>query len=129
LSVSTGPVEVDQDVARLSAFARANNAAIFQFIHDAGGAGVAEAQPALQQGYARLLLAADDFDALLDQVFIFVDAVFSVEAADRFGELLVDFHLVARFALALDEFDDGVDFLVGDERAWARLSLAEPGGR
>ena len=39
------------------------------------------------------------------------------EAAGRFGELLMDFHLVARLALLGDEIDDALDFLVGDQRA------------
>ncbi len=42
-------VEVDQDFARLGTFALADNAAIFQLVHDARGAAVAEAQATLQQ--------------------------------------------------------------------------------
>src|SRR5439155_15598069 len=48
-AVGAGAVEINQDVPRLRAFARADEAAVFQFIHDARGAGVAETQAALQQ--------------------------------------------------------------------------------
>src|SRR5438034_9854884 len=125
LAVGAGAVEVNQNVARFGAFAGADDAAVFQLVHDARRAGVAEAQPALKERDARLLFAADDFDALLDQVLVFVDAVFAVEAAQRFGELLVDFQFVTRFALPGDEFDDAIGLLVSDERA---LGADEFGG-
>jgi hypothetical protein len=40
-------VEIDQDVARLGAFVRADHTAVFEQIHDPSGPGVADAQPAL----------------------------------------------------------------------------------
>ena len=54
-----------------------DDAALFEFVHDAGGAGVAQTQAALHQGDARFLFAADDFDALLDEVLVFVAAAFA----------------------------------------------------
>ena len=72
--VGAPAVQIDQNIARLGAFARADDAAVFQFIHDARGAAVAEAQAALQERDAGFLFAADDFDALLDDVFVFIDA-------------------------------------------------------
>ena len=71
-AVRAPTIQIDQNVARLGAFARADDAAVFQFVHDARGAGIAEAQAALQQGDAGFLFAADDFDALLDQFLILI---------------------------------------------------------
>jgi hypothetical protein len=51
-----GAVEVDEDVAGFSAFAGADDAAVFEFVHDAGGAGVAEAEAALEEGDAGLAI-------------------------------------------------------------------------
>src|ERR1700722_2311904 len=85
-SVRSPAVQVDQNVPRLRAFAWADNAPILQFIHDARRARVAEAQAPLQQRDARLLFAADDFDALLDQIFVFIAAAFLAQAADGFGK-------------------------------------------
>jgi len=45
-------VQVNQDVTRLGAFAGADDAAVLQLIHDAGGAAIAEAQAALEEGDA-----------------------------------------------------------------------------
>src|SRR2546428_6965813 len=71
-AISAGAVEIDQDVARFGAFARADDAAVFQFVHDTRGTRVTEAQTALEQGDARLLLAADNFDALLNQALVLI---------------------------------------------------------
>ena len=79
-AVGAAAIQIDQNIARFGAFARADDAAIFQFIHDARGAGVAEAQAALQQGDAGLLFAADDLDALLDDFLILIDAAFVAES-------------------------------------------------
>src|SRR4051794_2964549 len=80
-AVGAATVEVDENVARFSALAGADNAAVFQFIHDARGTGVTQAQAALHEGDARFLFAADDFHALLDEVFVLVAAAFAVEVA------------------------------------------------
>ena len=66
-AVRIASVQVDEDVARFAAIARTDDAAILQFIHDACGAPITEAQAALEDGDAGLLLAADDFDAILGQ--------------------------------------------------------------
>ena len=42
-------VQINQDVPRLGAFAGPDDPATFEFIHDARGAGVAQAQAALQE--------------------------------------------------------------------------------
>jgi hypothetical protein len=47
-AVGTGAVEVDEDVAGFGAIAGADNAAVLQLIHDAGGAAVTESQSALE---------------------------------------------------------------------------------
>src|ERR1039458_5248367 len=65
-------VEIYQDFARLGTLAGADDAAAFEFVHDARGAGVAEAQTALHQRDAGLLFAADDFDALLDEFLVLI---------------------------------------------------------
>src|ERR1017187_5538550 len=82
-AVGAPALEIYQDVARLGAFAGADDAAAFQFVHDARGAGVAEAQPPLQQRDAGLLFAADDLDALLDEVLVLVNAAFVAEFGGR----------------------------------------------
>src|ERR1017187_7750707 len=82
-AVHSRAVQINQNVARLRAFAGADDAAAFQFVHDARGAGVAEAQPALEQRDARLLFAADDLDALLDEVLVLVNAAFVAEFGGR----------------------------------------------
>src|SRR5258708_3770754 len=104
-------IEVDQDFARLRAFALTDDAAILQFVHDARGAAVAETQAALQQRDTRLLFAADDFDALLDDLLVLVNTAFVAEAGHGFGKLLVDFRLVTRLALLGDEVHRALDFV------------------
>ena len=100
-------VEVNEDVAWLGAFARADVAAFFEDVHDAGGAAVADLEPALQERDAGLLLAADDLDALLDEFLVLAFAFLGVEglrdAVRRPLQRVVDFHLVAGLALLGDE--------------------------
>lgn len=48
-TIHAGAVQINQDVARLGTLAGADDAPVLQFVHDARGSGVAEAQPALQQ--------------------------------------------------------------------------------
>jgi len=62
----------DQNVARLGSFAGAHDSPVLEFIHDPRGAAVAQAQPALEQGNAGFLFAADDLDALLDDFLVLV---------------------------------------------------------
>ena len=109
-AVGAGAIEINEDVAGFGAFARADDAAVFQFIHDAGGAGVAEAQAALHEGDAGLLFAADDFDALLDEVLVLVAAGFVAEVDRGLGKLLVDFQFVAGLALPGDEIHEVAGF-------------------
>ena len=100
-------IEIDEDVTRFRAFAWAYDATLLQLIHDASGARIAETQPTLHERDARLLFAANDFDALLNQIFVFLArALLDVEAADGLRKLPMDFHLVARLALLCDEIDD-----------------------
>lgn len=63
---TTITIKINENVAWSFTFVWAKNAASFQFIHDTCSAGVAESQTTLQQRHARLLFAADDFDALLN---------------------------------------------------------------
>jgi hypothetical protein len=60
MSIRSAAIEVNQDVSRLSSFARTDNAAVFQFIHNARRSGVSEPEAALHQRDARFLFAADD---------------------------------------------------------------------
>src|SRR5437899_8098459 len=54
----------------LGALVRADDAALFQQVHDPSGASVADAQAALQDRDAGAIGLADDFDALLDQFLV-----------------------------------------------------------
>src|SRR5687768_11053588 len=116
-AVSAGAVQINQNVARLGAFAGADDAAIFEFVHNAGSARIAEAQAPLQEGDTGFLFAADDIDTLLDEGFVLFGAALGLEGGDGPGELFVDFQFVARFSLTPDEIDDRLDLLVGDEHA------------
>src|SRR3954469_6599165 len=71
-AISPAPVQIDQNIPRLSAFAGTDNAAILQLIHDARGPRVAQPQSALHERNARLLLASNHFDTLLDERLIFI---------------------------------------------------------
>ena len=84
IAIRAAAVQIDENIARFGAFAWADDAAILQFIHDAGGAGVTEAQAALHERNAGFLFAANDFDALLDQFLVFVAAAaLLIQAARR----------------------------------------------
>ena len=48
-SISALSIEIDQDIAGLGAFACADDAAIFEFVHDPGSAAIAEPETALQE--------------------------------------------------------------------------------
>ena len=85
LAVCAAAVQINEDVARLGAFAGADDAAVLQFIHDARGAAIAEAQAALEQRDAGLLFAADDFDAVLDDLLVLVNAALLIGVAGRRG--------------------------------------------
>jgi hypothetical protein len=67
---SDGGVEIDENLARLRAFAGAQYAALLQNINDPGGPGVAEAEAALQERSGSTLLLADDLETFLDQFFV-----------------------------------------------------------
>src|SRR5688500_12750375 len=102
--VGVAGIEVDQDVPRLGPLTRAHDAALLEFIHNPRSPRVAEAQSPLHQRNARFLFAANDLDALLNEILILLaGALFNVEVADRLGELLMNLHLVAGFALLGDE--------------------------
>src|ERR1017187_6314400 len=126
-AVGAAAVEIYQDFARLGSLAGADDAAAFEFVHDARGAGVAEAEPALHQGDAGFLFAADDFDALLDEFLVFINPALDVRVRGRLGKLFVDFHFVTRLALLGNEFNDVLQFLVGDERALGAFQIAGTG--
>src|SRR5579862_9697132 len=79
-SVRSPAIQINQDVPRFRALAWADDATVLQFVHDARRAGVAQPQPPLQQRDARLLFAADDLHALLDQLLVFVAGAFLVKA-------------------------------------------------
>ena len=49
-AIGAAAVQVNEDVARFGAFAGPNNAAVLQFIHDAGGAAIAEGASGVEGG-------------------------------------------------------------------------------
>src|ERR1035437_4625605 len=126
-AVRAAAVEVYQNFARLGALAGADDATAFEFVHDARGPGVAEAQAALHERDAGFLFAADDLDALLDEFLVLVNAAFDVGVRAGLGQLLVDFHLVTRFALLGNEVNDVLQFLVSDERTLRAFQIAGTG--
>src|ERR1035437_6959775 len=126
-AIGTAAVEVNQDFARLGTVALTDDAAIFQFVHDARGAAVTEAQAAVQQRDARLLFAADDFDALLDDFLVLVNAAFDVIVRRGFGKLFVDLRFVAGLGLPCDEAHDVFQFFVSDERALRAFEIRGTG--
>src|SRR5258706_12373243 len=90
LAIRPAPVQINENVPRLRSFAGADDAAVFQFIHDARSAGVAEPQPALHERDAGLLLATDHLDALLDESLVLVAAALLRRPAGGIGKLFVD---------------------------------------
>src|ERR1017187_4176949 len=126
-AVGAAAVEVYQDFARLGTLTGADDAAALKLVHDARGAGVAEAQPALHQRDAGFLFVTDDFDALLDEFLVLINPALDVRIRGRFGKLFVNFHFVTRFALLGDEFNDVLQGRVGDERALRPLEIAGTG--
>jgi hypothetical protein len=61
---------LQENLARLRAIAGADDAALLEDIDHAGGAGVAEAEAALEKGGAAFLLLAGDLDALDDEFLV-----------------------------------------------------------
>jgi hypothetical protein len=116
-AVCAATVQVDQNVARFLAVAGADDPAVLEFIHDAGGTTVAEAQAVLEERDAGLLLAANDLDAILNDFFVLVDAALVIEAAAGAGKLPVDLEFVVGSRLLGDEVNNALDFLVGYMRA------------
>ena len=86
--IGTIAVEVYQDFAGLGTVALADDAAIFQLVYDARGAAVAEPQAALEQWDADFLFAANDFDALLDDFLVFINAALDVGVGRRLDSCL-----------------------------------------
>src|SRR6185503_4904508 len=84
---SDGGVEIDENLARLGAFAGAQYAALLENINDPGGPGIAETEPALQERSGGALLLADDFETFLDQLFVFVGHVLVRGGGGRFHSL------------------------------------------
>src|SRR2546421_10058667 len=117
LPICACAIEIDQNIARLGAFARPHEAAVLQFIHDAGGASIAEAKAALEQRDAGFLLAANDFNTLLNQFFVFIAARLLCQAIQGLGKLLMDFHFITGFALFGVEIDNILNLLILDQRA------------
>ena len=109
-------VEINQDFPPFCAIAGADDAAVLKFVHDAGRAAVAEAQAPLQQRDARLLFGPDDFDALLDDLLVLINAALVPVGGRGFGKLLVDFHFVTRLGLLRDEVHHTLNLVIRDER-------------
>src|ERR1700690_1755579 len=102
-AIGAATVQINQYVPRLGALAGPDDAAVFQFVHDASRARVTQAQTPLHERNTGLLFAADDLDALLDDFLVLVDAAFVPVVGGGLGQLLVNFLVVVRFALLGDE--------------------------
>ena len=76
-------VQINKDIPRLGTLARTDNSTILKFIHDAGGTTVAQPQSALKERHARLLLAADDLDALLNDLLVLINAALIAKTTCR----------------------------------------------
>src|SRR5260370_25152232 len=61
LPIGSRTIQINQYIPRLGAFAGADDAAVFQLVHNAGGAAIADAQSPLQKRHAGFLFAANDF--------------------------------------------------------------------
>src|SRR5437870_914773 len=72
-SIRPCSIQINQYISRLGALTGADDAAVFQFVHDAGGAAIAEAQTPLQERDAGFLFAPNHFDALLDDLLVLVN--------------------------------------------------------
>src|SRR6266498_5241765 len=73
-------VEVAKDLPRLRALTGTDVAALLEDIEDAGGAGVAEAQAALEERGAGLFLLPHHFEALLHEFLVFAADFFLLAA-------------------------------------------------
>ena len=115
-AIGTGAIEVYEDFTRFVALRGPDDATIFQLIHQTGGAVVSQTQSALELGHTGFLLAANDFNTLLDKLLLLI-AGRSIQHGGGFGKLLMDLHLVTRLALFGDEVDDLLDLLILYQRA------------
>src|SRR5882724_10081791 len=84
-AIGSAAVQIDQNIPRFRPVAGADDPAVFQFIHNARGAAIAKAQAPLQKRDAGFLFAANDFNALLNDLFVFVDATLVAETVCRLG--------------------------------------------
>ena len=74
LPVGPGTIQINEDIPGFSTLARADDAAILQFVHDPGGARVSEPEATLHERETGFLFAANDFDALLNEFLVLVAA-------------------------------------------------------
>ena len=115
----------DEDLAGLGSFGGSDDVAGFEEVHEASGAGEADAQLALEHG-GGAKLGGDDKLGGLEQVF--------EVGSDIFGDfcfLLVGYDVVAvvRFHLALDVGDDLVDLGFADPGTLNTHGLGGTGGQ
>ena len=104
------------------------DAARFEDVHHAGGPGVAEAQSALEEGGAALLLLPRDFDAAHDEFFIGRrDIVLVVSFVAAVVDGALDVALKIRRRLGGAVVDQALDFLVGHEGTLRALQLRGAG--
>jgi hypothetical protein len=113
-TVRTPAIQVNEDIAWLGAITGPHDAAVLQLIHDARGAAITKPQAALEERYAGLLFAADDFNTVLYNLLVLINAGLAPGVLVPAGELLVDLLFVARLGLFGDEINQTLDLLVGD---------------
>ena len=123
----------NEDLARLGALERADDAAFLDLVDDARGARIAELEAALEHGRGRLTAFHDDVDRLFDHLVLILARVAGRAAALAVGllrltlDMLKDLLAVLGGAGLLDLLDDAFDLLIRDEAALhaQRLALAE----
>jgi hypothetical protein len=123
-AIAWSGVKVAQDFTGFCAFARSDVTAGLEDVEDPGSAGVAEAEPALEEGGGGFFLLTHDFDAFFDEFLVFVGE-FLLLGAGVGLEALMDGVFEGGFALSGGVVDDALDFFVGDQHA---LGAEEFGG-
>src|SRR6478609_9554011 len=123
-----------QDGAGLGAFARADDAALLEQVHDPPGTGEADLQLALQHRRRAQLAAHDELHRLTHQrlVLVVVGPVAAEVAAAELALALValdptDVDHLGRLAAPVG--DDLADLLLGDERALDALGHVRAAGQ
>src|SRR2546421_2281244 len=117
-------VEVDENLARLRALARAQYAALLENINDPRRPGVTEPEPPLEKRSRRPFFLPDNLETFLDQLLVFLRHVILRDRARQL-QFVLHRNVEGWRALRGDEFDQPMNFLVGHKHA---LGADEPRG-